>query len=56
MLSDKEMFCRRLTMKKENDFRVSLGYEKIHPCPNDYIPYWEKYTKDEVCPKCGASR
>ncbi|XP_039130062.1 uncharacterized protein LOC120266495 [Dioscorea cayenensis subsp. rotundata] len=35
---------------------LSLGYEKIHACPNDCILFWKENANEDKCTKCGASR
>ncbi|XP_056697769.1 uncharacterized protein [Spinacia oleracea] len=35
---------------------ISLGYEKIHACPNDCMLFRKDKAKDDNCSVCGASR
>ncbi|XP_021839292.2 uncharacterized protein [Spinacia oleracea] len=35
---------------------VSMGYEKIHACPNDCILYRKEYASLENCPECNNPR
>ena len=35
---------------------LSLGYEKIHACPNDCILFWKENVNLEACPCCKVSR